>query len=401
MSSAGLLQLESVGLQDVVLTINPQVTFFKSVHKRHTPFAIETIEQMFNETVDFGRTAKCKVSRAADLIGCIYLHVVLPPLSIPAGSTYVGWTNALGHALIDYVSFSIGGQEIVKHYGVWMEIWDELVTEEAKRNGVFNMIGKYEIIASTHTNATMQNTYNIPLQFWFCRRPDLFLPVVALQHHDIEIEIKFRPFSECITYDGPTPPATVEMVSASFYVDYIYLSNEERRKFSTVPLMYMIDQVQFGQKEQVMQNSNMFKTRLEFNHAVKELHWVFIESDSVENNDHFNFARRADTQNLMQKATLKTENHDRFLDLDETYFRQLQPLKYHTRIPLKYIYSYAFGAKPEEMYPTGTMNFSRYSNIIIQCGMNSNNPELFFYVYALNTNTLVIHKGMAALGFNN
>ena len=402
MASAGILQLEAVGLQNVVLTANPQVSFFKKIYKRHSPFAIETIEQQFNETVDFNKTVTCKVSRAADLIGGVYLHVTLPALGIPSGSTYIGWTNAIGYALIDYVTISIGGQEICKHYGTWMEIWEELTTEESKRNGTLNMVGKYEILTSLQTNAQTPSTYNIPLQFWFCRRPELFLPIVALQHHDIEISFKFRPFQECVTYDGSVEPAEVSMTAGSLYVDYVYLSQQERDFFSQRPLMYLIDQLQFSNREQINANSTTHSTRLEFNHPVKEIQWVFVESNSVANNDHFNFSRRSDVANLMASASMKTENLERFFQLNESYFRQVQPLNHHTRIPLKYIYCYSFALDPEDRFsPSGSLNFSRYDNITMQFTMNTSNPETYLYIYALNYNTLVIANGMAGIGFHN
>lgn len=401
MASAGILQLESVGLQNVVLTSNPQVSFFRKVYKRHTPFAIETIEQQFNESVDFNKTVKCKVSRAADLIGGVYLHVTLPALSVPSGSTYIGWTNSIGYALIDHVTISIGGQEICRHYGIWMEIWEELTTEESKRNGTLNMVGKYEILTSLETNALTATTYNVPLQFWFCRRPELFLPVIALQHHDIEIAIKLRPFQECVTYDGSTAPSNSSITSASLYVDYVYLGEQERNFFKTKPLMYLIDQLQFNIREQIDASITTHTTRLEFNHAIKELQWVFVETDSVDNNDHFNFSRRSDVAKLMSTASMKTENLERFFQLDESYFRQLQPLNHHTRIPLKYIYCYSFAFNPEDrLSPSGTMNFSRYDNITMQFTMNTSNPAVYLYVYAINHNCLVIANGMAALAFS-
>lgn len=401
MASAGILQLESVGLQNVVLTSNPQVSFFKKVYKRHTPFAMETIEQHFNESVDFGKTVKCKVSRAADLIGGVYFHFTLPALSVPSGSTYIGWTNSIGYAIIDYVTISIGGQEICKHYGIWMEIWEELTTEESKRNGTLNMIGKYEILTSLQTNALTASTYNVPLQFWFCRRPELFLPIIALQYHDIEICLKLRPFQECVTYDGSTEPADVSITDACLYIDYVYLSEPEREFFAQKPLMYLIDQLQYNNREQLAANVTKHVSQLEFNHAVKELQWVFVETDSVDNNDHFNFSRRSDIAKLMSTASMKTENLERFFQLNETYFRQIQPYNHHTRIPLKYIYCYSFAFNPEDrLSPSGTMNFSRYDNITMQFTMNTSNPAVYLYIYAISHNCLIVANGMAALAFS-
>jgi hypothetical protein len=103
--------------QDIYLTGNPQITFFKVVYRRHTNFAIESIEQTFNGTVDFGRKVSCTVSRNGDLIHKVYLQVTLPAL---AGTNPI-WVDEIGHNLIDEVSIEIGGQQIDKHYGDWLK----------------------------------------------------------------------------------------------------------------------------------------------------------------------------------------------------------------------------------------------------------------------------------------
>jgi len=92
-------------------TGNPQITFFKVVYRRHTNFAIESIEQTFNGTVDFGRKVSCTVSRNGDLIHKVYLQVDLPVVS-PANTKKFKWADNIGHVMIDEVSIEIGGQTI-------------------------------------------------------------------------------------------------------------------------------------------------------------------------------------------------------------------------------------------------------------------------------------------------
>lgn len=143
MSGGGLMQLVAYGSQDIYLTGNPQITFFKVVYRRHTNFAIEAIEQVFNGNPTFGQKVTATISRNGDLINCVYLQVTFPSLSV--GSVYspsattpavsVAWTNSLGHALIKYVDIEIGGQRIDRHYGMWLELWDELTQTAEKQNG--------------------------------------------------------------------------------------------------------------------------------------------------------------------------------------------------------------------------------------------------------------------------
>ena len=112
----GLMQLVAYGAQDIYLTGNPQITFFKVVYRRHTNFSMEAIEQTFSGSPDFGRKVYCTISRNGDLIHRVYLQVKLPAVTAKAAS-YHRWVNYVGHALIKSVEIEIGGQRIDKHYG--------------------------------------------------------------------------------------------------------------------------------------------------------------------------------------------------------------------------------------------------------------------------------------------
>ena len=130
----GLMQLVAYGAQDIYLTGNPQITFFKVVYRRHTNFAVESIEQTFNGTADFGRLVTATISRNGDLIQQMYLEVFLP------ATTDGTWTYGLGNAMIQKAEIEIGGQLIDRHYGEWMDIWTELSVPEGKRDGYDDMV---------------------------------------------------------------------------------------------------------------------------------------------------------------------------------------------------------------------------------------------------------------------
>merc|ERR1711966_166725 len=104
--------LVAYGAQDIYLTGNPQITFFKVVYRRHTNFSMESIEQTFNGAADFGKRVTCTVSRNGDLMHRVYLQVTVPALTNtdPTDSTSPGWVDWLGHALIKNVEVEIGGQ---------------------------------------------------------------------------------------------------------------------------------------------------------------------------------------------------------------------------------------------------------------------------------------------------
>lgn len=165
----GLMQLVAYGAQDIYLTGNPQITFWKVVYRRHTNFAMESIEQTFNGTADFGKRVTCTISRNGDLIHRVYLQVTLPAVSCNVGSSSAcfRWVNYVGHVLINNVEVEIGGQRIDKHYGDWLNIWNELTQEPGHQVGYDNMVGNTIALTGTGLSGTEATTLYVPLQFWF------------------------------------------------------------------------------------------------------------------------------------------------------------------------------------------------------------------------------------------
>ena len=236
------MQLVAYGAQDIYLTGNPQITFFKVVYRRHTNFSMEAIEQTFNGSADFGKRVSCTVSRNGDLIHRVYLQCTVP--EVTASSAGFRWSNWLGHRLVKNVEVEIGGQRIDKHYGDWLHIWNELTQEPGKQRGYANMVGNVPALTVQRGSGykTPSTTLYVPLQFWFCRNPGLALPLIALQYHEVKINLEFESAANC--YEGGVS-ATPSLSAASLYVDYIYLDTDERRRFAQVSHEYLIEQLQF------------------------------------------------------------------------------------------------------------------------------------------------------------
>jgi len=331
----GLLQLVAYGAQDIYLTGNPQITFWKVTYRRYTNFALESIEQTFNGQADFGRRVTCTISRNGDLCYRTYLQVTLPEINQQMGtaqqyqnnqaSVYARWLDYPGEQLIAQVEVEIGGQRIDRQYGDWMHIWNQLTMSSEQQRGYFKMIGNTTQLTfitdpsfadvdgpcdsnaprqvCAPRNALPETTIYIPLQFWFCNNPGLALPLIALQYHEVKINLDIRPIDECLwavttlscntnpnnnpqgPYNNPlsyqmasgtTVSATIaysqSLVAASLYVDYVFLDTDERRRFAQNPHEYLITQLQFTGDESVGSSSN--KIKLNFNHPVKELIWV-------------------------------------------------------------------------------------------------------------------------------
>jgi hypothetical protein len=304
----GLMQLVAYGAQDVYLTGNPQITFWKVTYRRHTNFAMESIEQTFNGQADFGRRVQCTVSRNGDLAYRTYLQITLPEINQSDkntnGKVHARWLDYPGEQLISMVEVEIGGQRIDRQYGDWMHIWNQLTLTSEQEAGYHKMIGQttqltyltdpaFADVATAcgasgvpeavcaPRKALPETTLYIPLQFWFCRNPGLALPLIALQYHEVKINIEIRPLDECLFAvesvggSGNLKVANAyakSLVAASLYVDYVFLDTDERRRMAQNPHEYLIEQLQFTGDESIGSSSN--KVKLNFNHPCKELVWV-------------------------------------------------------------------------------------------------------------------------------
>jgi hypothetical protein len=380
----GLMQLVAYGAQDVYLTGDPEITFFKAIYRRHTNFSVESIAQVFNGTTGFGRKATVTVSRNGDLITNTVLEVKLPAL--PVGYK---WNNNIGHNLIEEVELEIGGQRIDRHYGEWLDIWSELSTPEAKK-GMFDseMIRRVSDLSSTTSEAT---TLYIPLQFFFNRNHGLALPLIALQYHEVKINFTFAKISDLCHGSGAL---SVDDPSMSLYIDYVYLDTDERKRFAQSQHELLIEQLQFTGDETPVENGSY---RLNFNHPVKELVWVVTQPVS---GDKFDYG----SNETVVSANLQLNGHDRFDTREGSYFRLVQPFQHHTRIPEKNIYVYSFAVKPEEHQPSGTCNFSRIDNATLKLKLTPGavaHADSKVKIFATSVNVLRILSGMGGLAYSN
>jgi hypothetical protein len=204
----GLLVLVSVGKENIYLSTQPEITFFKIAYKRYTNFSIETVAQYFMNTPDFGRRVTVNISKNADLLGQIYIYVNLPdiirsnPSVLPPDIKKFAWVKKVGLALIKYVDLEIGGILIERNFGDWINIWNELTTDYGKQNSYNKMIGNIELLTKL-TNGKKSYGLNIPLNFWFCQDSGLALPLVAMIHNDVKLHVEFNDFEK--TYiESPT-----------------------------------------------------------------------------------------------------------------------------------------------------------------------------------------------------
>ena len=437
----GLIQLVAYGSQDIYLSSNPQITFFKSVFKRHTHFSIESIYQAIDGNTNFGGSISIVIGRNGDLLGSIYLEVQLPDANDfkPIGSDYdfYGWIQGIGNYLVDTATIFIGGQQIDEQFGKWMDIWSQLTLRGSQVDGYGTMVGKdfsakpfipYDVTISPG------NRLYIPLQFWFCRNPGLAIPIIALQYHEMKINIRFEKYNKLfvavkngnyvnpvINDDDCLPP---KITSVKLYSTYYFLDTTERRKFVQNPHEYLIEQTQ-NQKGNVTSITEENTIRLNFNNPTKELIFIFNKNNSFAPQNDFSIGTNKIPLGTpkefspLYNAKLVINGHDRFTIRHGEYFRLVQPYDHHTRISSEYIYTYSFSIRPEEHQPSGTCNFTRIDNSLLvfnlrtsdceNCciGSRDGNPEEdyttvpSYTIWAPCYNILRIMGGMAGLAYNS
>ena len=395
------MQLVAYGAQDIYLTGNPQITFFKVVYRRHTNFAMEAIEQTWNgsSTVDGRCTAT--ISRNGDLVHRMYLEVNAPNV----GNT--GNVCNVGAAWITDVELEIGGQKIDKQTGLWMELWAELtepnptgatgslVAAAIAGGTLFQKMSGMGGVRRQADGAALGKLY-IPLQFWFCRNPGLALPLIALQYHEVKV---------ILNHNIATNLAEAGAATNSLFCDYIYLDTDERRRFAQVSHEYLIEQVQEGSLTAGVGDLN-------FNHPVKELVWC---DASKLVSAATGVSTPIGTSNT-GKFTLKLNGHERFAPRDWRYFSRVQVWQHHTGAGGlnsangsaaagqsgdfdDSIGVYSFALKPEEHQPSGTCNFSRIDNARLEAtGAAGVSIDTIF---AVNYNVLRIMSGMGGLAYSN
>jgi len=454
----GIIQLVSYGAQDLHISGNPQITFFKAVYKRHTMFAIENIPQFGIGESKWGNKITYTVSRKADLLSSSFLEFYVEFLDssenkltpgqlrreVNLKSTITSLAKSLGYSFIDYIEVEINGTKIDRHTGHWMALKSELGKNFTQRiQDLFINNGFYE---APHISdyAIM---IVIPLQFWFNENPGLAFPLVALQHHDFKIEVKLNPLSKIVltpsgTRGSVTPTinhnavSNINLIEMNLNCDYIYLDEYERRLFANNKHEYLIEQLQILPGEYCSSSTTNTLIPLTFNHPVKEIVWtIHDKSDESKLGSLW-----SGQKNRVKYAKIQLNGVDRFPEKPGIYFQTIQPINHHSGLNLhtfltemKYFYVsdfqdytddvtnyntmfpnaaldpfiYSFALKADKYQPSGTCNFSRLDNAVLSFTVNANKPSaisssgLDIRIYGVNYNVLRIIGGMGGLTYSN
>ena len=436
----GLLQLVAYGAQDAYLSGNPQITFWRGLYKRHTNFAMEPFRVNLTGQANWGVKHSAILPRHADLITHAYLEVELP-----SDGTLVYSDGSQGlYNLIEYVEVDIGGQVIDRLYGEWLYVWSVLSKpkDSAELLGALNggqsasdtcgTSGRPARGTATDDGSSAPYfrqagngmTY-IPLEFWFARNPGAALPLIALQYHEVKINILWNKSKLIFTDFGDEPkPSTGGPKQANLLIDYIYLDVEERRRMAQESHEYLIEQVQYNEDKGITSASN--RIDLTFNHPVKELVWVTQASARRDCRINNKSITPLNYDNIIYDCSLQINGQDRVPSLPRSYYQYVQPYQHHSGgfllnaggdETVRGVHCYSFAIRPEEHQPSGTCNFSRIDTATLVFTVDGNIPicpeetqmigTTQYYsnydvrVYAINYNVLRVMSGMCGLAYSN
>lgn len=393
-----LLELVARGEEDIWLIGNPSISFFKSVHKRHTNFSRFESKQIFYGQPNFGKTVTLNIEKKGDLLSNIMLEIKLPA----TGNSEVSWINGIGNYIIQEATFKIGGETIHRMSGEFIDTYYKYYYQLGHYANYTSMIKRVSGYRKTSQPDSMTLYVMIPL--WFTKEPSQALPVISLGYHDITLEIKFRPLIECLFNNQDKSTLTgfnLDIIHAYVWCDFYYLDKHERQMFLNKPeLNYLIEQV----------NDNIFSVAtgevaktysLTLSHPVKEL--VFIYRSTYYTNINkwdnylcYNSALNTDLAPL-DELNIQLDGNDRTVMRDADYYRLVQPVLHHNSCNTDYVYMYSFANNADSLQPSGTVNFSQIDDSKLVIRFHTYITDGTIYVWSKNYNMLKIKQGMAGI----
>lgn len=412
------IQLVARDIQNIYLNGNPDVTLFKSFYKRISNFALESVYIRSMSIPEFGRRITIPISgKYGDLISNIVLEIILPEVSVNLTNSdltneiQLNWIDRIGEYLFNSIELDIAGTNIVKYTGQYLNIQSELNFTKQKKSKYYEMIGKsnsrndLSILYTNQDNGVKTLSMPsvklyLPLHFWFNKKYTSNLPIIAMNYADINLHLDIKPLNEVfktsIIGNGTLsdPFISNENFDILTYIDFILLDTDERRMFAQSPHEYLIEQVQINQ---VISNGTLQKDiPLYFNNAGKEIIWnVQLESELNKLN-YSNFT--LNDKHLLNTAYISIENNDIIDPRDADYYQHIIPMMYHTSSPQNGIYNYTFCEKPEQIQPSGTINFSKLNSVILHTKLTTTSPVIIT-IYAISYNVCRILDGYFSLVF--
>lgn len=402
-----LLELAAKGDEDLNLIGNPTLSYFKSVHKKHTNFSKFEHKNVFYGFPSLGQKAVCKIENYGDLLTKCWLQIKLPE----TGNSLVSWIKGIGNYMIKEIKLKIGGEEITKMSGEYLDIFHKYYYPLGHYNTYSSGVKNFQ--GHTNTSLTGEQILLIPIPFWFAKDVSQSLPLISLQYSTIEIEIEFRALTDLL-YSGSDKSGLSSLVNLNninitecfLYCEYIYLDKHERTLFANKEeIDYLIEQLQLDNF--IVENGLIQRSyKLNFNHPTKELIWIY-RSENYENINRwhlYNHIDDTDSNRFVEpflNISITLNGHDRVDKRPSQYFRIIVPIYSHNSSNSDLIYFYNFALDCDSIQPSGTLNLSKIDDAKINMefsnkgstGINAGTVHLM----CVNYNFLKIKKGMAGI----
>jgi len=380
---AARANLVFLGQEDIVLSGDPEVSYFVEKYKGQTHFASRLDQVEFdNNSIVFGTESQIILPKSGDLITEMYFKINFPTTELTSV------LDSVGTLLIHYYELYIGNQIVERIYGEYIEMKFDLEVPKGKQGALNGLVGKRLQVPYVYTP---YSSYTIPLQF-SCLKKGL---AICAMEEDVLVRIVFNPSSK---FTSP-PVNFTGNVKAYLHVEYTYLSQSESEFIKSRPRLALIEQVQRAEyfAQQGVETASCF---LNFVNPVKELFFV-IQNDSAAGYDYSNVA--GGTTDQLNSLSLLFNSTDRIGPSVGTplFLRTVQALEFHTRVPDRLFYMYSFSLDPQGDTPVGSVNLSRINNQILQLGLNPSTANRYIRVYAVNYNFMLTENGETTILFPN
>lgn len=283
--SGALLQLATLGSQDAYLTSDPEITLFKSKYFKHTHFGAETVKMSFVDNINFGDDKTVDINKSGDLISKLVLVIELE--AVTDDDVEWGYVNKLGHAIINEISITIGETEIDKYDSHWLNVYYDLYSNKSHDSNYNKMIGNVSVMKKLSKTHSKYELY-IPINFWFTKLSTSMFPLCAFDNINFQINVKLNDALSCINYKGKNTPSNLPKISNSYFlIDFIFLSDEERKLFTTQNSKYLIEKVQ---DFDIKISTEVNNVNLTFDSPCKYLLWNTILERYENRNEYLSWA---------------------------------------------------------------------------------------------------------------
>lgn len=376
---ASRASLAYLGQEDIVLSGDPQVTYFKEKYEGSSLFASRVDKVQFETgALVMGTESYIELPRSGDLITEMYLKVFLPP-----SLTSVTVEESVGTLMIQHVELYIGPELIERIYGEFIAMKYDIEVPQGKQPALTKLIGKGSTVAASN--------YTIPLPFSILQKG---IPICAFKE-PVTFRIVTKPTS---TFTVP-PIDVIDPVTAYLHIEYTYLGQKEIEYIRRSPQIHIVEQVQLAEFL-APAGAAAVRCNLGFSNVVKELYFV-IQNDTAQAYD-FLADSTAGTQQMTNLELFFNSTERISVDVGTPLFlRVIQGLEFHTRVPAYYFYMYSFSLDPESRRPSGGVNLSRIQNQILKLNLNSVATNRSIRVYAVNYNFVQVANDSATILFSN